>query len=93
MSYTQPTPEELEHLISLCKEGKTYIMPPNLTREERIQFMCSCIEEAKKVSNETSTFCDWCGKPITAWYEDPEDGTVSCRPCLNKGYVNSKEGS
>ena len=51
MSYTQPTQEELEHLISLCKESKTYIMPPNLTREERIQFMLDCIEEAKSEGN------------------------------------------
>lgn len=84
MSYTQPTPDELEHLRRLCKEGKAYTVPPNLTHEERRTFMKTCIESSQ-------TFCDWCGKPTTAWREDEDDGTISCRPCLDKGYENSKQ--
>lgn len=84
MSYTQPTPEELEYLLKLCKEDKSYRVPSNLTREERRAFMKACIESSQ-------TFCDWCGKPVTAWWKDEQDGTISCRPCLEKGYKNRKE--
>lgn len=48
MSYTQPTPEELEHLVFLCENDKTYTMPPNLTREERREFMRKCLSESEK---------------------------------------------
>ena len=43
MTYTNPTPEEITHLASLCDEP-SYTMPPNLTRKERREFMRECLE-------------------------------------------------
>jgi len=45
----------------------------------------------KTCNSPSQTFCDWCGKHVTAWWEDEQDGTISCRHCLDKGYKNRKE--
>ncbi|CAH9011857.1 hypothetical protein VP249E411_P0031 [Vibrio phage 249E41-1] len=47
----------------------------------------------QKVKEFPPVFCDWCGKQVRGWYTCPKSGTVSCRPCLDKGYRLRKENN